>query len=178
MWLAVGGTLQASVLDRVLRSVDLRDSERLAFPFRLTWVPAGYRPTDSGGGAHYWYDNAAGDTVRADPPLLDAELGLDTERNPANGGVLSVGVSTEDGSFQSKGLQPTGTLLGRPSRYTESDGLAVLHVYGLHGMHVQLSALTAGRPELTRGTLERVVRDLRLVDHPDQLADWTDQPLS
>jgi hypothetical protein len=178
LWLAVGGTTDVTVLNRVLESVDLKHGERITFPFRLTWMPAGYQATASGSGTHHWYGDAAGRTLRADPPLLGAGLSLDTERAPSNGGALSIGVTTEDGSFQSKGLQPTGTLLGRPSRYTESDGLAVLHVYGLRGMHVQISAVTTGHPELTRATVERLVRGMRLVDQPLQLAHWTSQPLN
>jgi len=177
VWLAVAGTLPAAELDRVLWSVDLRRSEQLTFPFRLTWVPAGYRPTDSDSGAHHWYGDAAGNTLRADPPLLGAGLGLDSQRTPAAGGALEVGVSTEDGSTAAKGSPANSTFLGRPSRYEDSDGLAVLQVYGLRGMHVSVSAVRTGHPELTRAALERVMRGVRLVDDPSRLADWTDRPL-
>lgn len=175
-WLAVSGTLPTAVLERILRSVDVGAPERITFPFRLGWVPAGYRAAESGRGVHHWYGNAAGDNVRADPPLLDGGVGLDTRRDPADGAALWVGVSTEDGSSEAKGLRPNGTLLGRPSRYTQEDGLANLNVYGLRGMHILLSAVTAGRPELTRATLERMVQSLQLVEHPDRPADWVTRP--
>ena len=49
---------------------------------------------------------------------------------------------------------------------------AELHVFGLHGMHVLVSAARADR-----AMLERVVRGLRMVDDPDRPSSWTDQPL-
>jgi hypothetical protein len=91
------------------------------------------------------------------------------------GEALTIGVSTEDGSWQDKGLQPNGTLLGHPSHYSESSGLTRLHVYGVHGMHISIH--TDGRPELNRAVLERIARGLRLVASPDRPADWTDRPL-
>lgn len=174
VWVAVGGDRPTGVLNHVLASVDLRRGEPITFPFRLTWVPAGYRAAQSESGLHHWFGNSAGDTVRADPPLVGAGLSLNPPRTKVGDTVLTIGVSTEDGSFQDKGLQPTGTLLDRPSRYEESGGLAVLHVYGVGGMHIQVNAPTGA---LSRAALERVVRGLRLVDHPDRPADWTGQPL-
>jgi len=44
-------------------------------------------------------------------------------------------------------------------------------------MHLTVSAIRAGHPELTRAALERVMRGVRLVDDPSRLADWTDRPL-
>ena len=172
VWLLVGGPLSDHDLDRLLRSVDVRAPEALMFPFRATWLPAGYRLTGAASGARHWHGDAAGNTLPADPPLLDAELDLD---RTATGEALTIGVSTEDGSWQDKGLQPNGTLLGHPSHYSESSGLTRLHVYGVHGMHI--SIYTDGRPELNRAVLERIARGLRLVASPDRPADWTDRPL-
>lgn len=176
-WLAVGGPLPAADLDRLLRSVDVRDTEVIRFPFRATWLPAGYRPTGADSGLHHWFGNAAGTNVPATEPLVGAGLTLDTAAHPT-GDTVNIGVSTEDGSWQDKGLRPTGTLLGRPSRYTLTDGLAVLHVYGVRGLHIQVNAvLSADRPELNRAALERIAGGLRFVDHPDRPSDWTDRPL-
>jgi len=174
VWLLVGGPLSDQDLDRLVRSVDVRAPEALTFPFRVTWLPAGYRVTAAGTGAHHWYGDAAGNTLAADPPLLDAGLSLD---RTATGDTLSIWMSTENGMWQDKGLQPNGTLLGRPSRYSERDGITSLHVYGVQGMHISINAATDGRPELDRATVERIVRGLRLVDFPDRPADWTDRPL-
>jgi hypothetical protein len=172
VWLLVGGPLSDQDLNRLLRSVDVRAPEALAFPFRMTWLPAGYRVTGAGSGAHHWHGDAAGNTLAADPPLLDAGVTLD---RTSAGDALSVYVSTEDGMWEDKGLRPNGTLLGHPSYYREEYGNATLHVYGVHGMHISIDATS--RPELNRGVLERVARGLRLVGTPDQPADWTDQPL-
>lgn len=176
VWLAVAGPLSDMELDRVLRSVDVRDPEAIKFPFRATWLPADYRVTAAQGGLRHWLGNAAGDTVAADPPLVDAGLSLDRDRQPT-GEALTVEVSTENGMWQDKGLLPNGTLLGRPSHYSVSDGLVRLHVYGVHGMHISIYASAYDRPELTRAVVERIARGLRLVGSPDRPADWTDRPL-
>jgi hypothetical protein len=173
VWLLAGGPLSDQDLNRLLRSVDVGAPEALTFPFRATWLPAGYRVTGAASGAHHWHGDAAGNTLPADPPLLDATLGLD---RITTGEALTIGVSTEDGSWRDKGLLPNGTLLGRPSHYSDSGGLTRLHVYGVHGMHISIYA--DARPELNRANLERIVRGLHLVDSPDQPADWTHRPLS
>jgi hypothetical protein len=180
VWLGVAGSPGRDVLNRVLASVDLGRDDALTFPFRLTWVPAGYRTQSASSGAHHWYGTGSGAVLAADPPLLDAGLTLDPRPAiPATeAGALSIGVSTEDGSAADKGLTPNGTLLGHPSRYTKDrDGLADLHVYGVNGMHIGVSADTRGRPELTRAALERVVTGLRLVSDPADPATWTPDPL-
>ncbi len=139
-------------------------------------MPSGYRVPSAGSGAHHWYGTASGGARLADPPGLDSGVSLDPggvrSSDPAVGPALNVGVSTDDALWTDKGVRPNGTLLGRPVRYTEFQGFAELHVFGLHGMHVLVSAARADR-----AMLERVVRGLRMVDDPDRPSSWTDQPL-
>jgi len=178
VWASVAGRVPTAVLRRVLSSVVPGDAERLTFPFRLGWLPAGYRVNASSSGAHRWIGTGSGGVRRAEPPLLDAGLQLD--RGPGdqtNLTGLAIGVSTEDGTWQDKGVQANGTLLGRPSRYTEDLDVAQLHVFDLEGMHVLVTGSIKDRPELDRAALERIVRELRMVDDPDRPAGWTDRPL-
>jgi hypothetical protein len=178
-WLSVSGSPGPQLLRRVLNSVDLAGRDVLTFPFRLSWAPAGYRVLSASSGAHYFLGDAAGTAHAAVPPLFDSGVILGPGALiPADGaGVLDVGVSREDGSYLDKGLTPNGTLLGRPSRYTEDADVAVLDVYGLNGMHISVTADTRGRPELTRAALERVVSGLRLVPRPTDPTTWTPDPL-
>ena len=173
LWLAVGGTAPAADLDRVLRSVKVGDTAALTFPFRLTWIPDGYRVTGATSGVNRWVGNSAGDTVRSDPVLLDGGISLDRTRT---GFALSMGVSTETGMWEDKGLVPNGTLDGHPSYYAlEEGGTSKLHVYGVDGMHISIYA--DARPELDRAALTRIVRGLRLVGAPNDPARWVRNPL-
>ncbi|HZB49682.1 MAG TPA: hypothetical protein VE547_11375 [Mycobacteriales bacterium] len=173
VWVSVTGSPPAAVLDQVLRSVAPGDTQRLTFPFRLGWVPDGHRVIGATSGARHWLATGSGGARRADPPLLDTALLLDrVPGDPANFTGMSVGVSTEDALWRDKGVRPNGTVLGRPSRYTEELGVAELHVFDLDGMHVLVSASGTDR-----ATLERIVRELRLVGDPRRPADWTDRPL-
>lgn len=170
VWLAVAGRPAKSVLNRVLASVDVGGAA-LTFPFRLGWLPAGYRPVSASGGAQHW----VGPTLATQPPV-DSRLSLDPR--PAvpdiKGGVVNIDVRTES----DPGQDANGTLLGRPSRYAvDRDGVATLDVYGVAGMHLGVAAGTRGRPELTRAALERIVTGLRLVATPADPATWTPNPL-
>jgi hypothetical protein len=166
VWLAVAGRPAQAVLTRVLASVDVR-SVALTFPFRLGWLPAGYRPVSASGDAQHW----VGPTLATHPPV-DAQLSLDPRPAvPATkGAVLSIQVRSES----DPGHDATGTLRGHPSRYAVgSDGVATLDVWSVQGMHLSLIADTRVRPELTRAALEHIVTGLRLVPDPADPATWT-----
>jgi hypothetical protein len=170
----VRGSPDETVQRRVLASVRPAD-ERLTFPFRLTWVPAGYLPVAAYSGLRHWIGDAAGNLNAATPALADSSLSFDSRRTLP--GRLYIGVSSQSDQLAMQGLTPNGTFLGRPSRYTDKAGFAVLIVYGLRGADLSITADTRGRPELTRAALERIMAGLRVAADPGDPATWTADPL-
>lgn len=110
--------------------------------------------------------------VAGPPPKLDAGF---TVTRPGTEDTVDVYVGVEDGVWQDKGLNPNGTLLGRPSHYRDEAGYAVPHVYDLRGMPVTINAKL--RPGVDRAAVERVAAGVRLVPAPTDPAGWTTSPL-
>jgi hypothetical protein len=161
---------QREIAHRVASALSVGSTERLRFPFHLSGLPAGLRPTssafDEGGLTWPWH----------------ASLDLNTQ---ADGTGPGVSVAVNPTTDQSDGRAPNTTVDGHPARRETFGGDHLgrpeysdrLYVYDVEGLEatVFISATTveAAAPLGADGALG-LYRTVTV--HPDR-ADWTDQPV-